>query len=64
MLKEEEKFGIKDFKTYQQFGEKVYKIRENVMTNLKRLKNKRKTVIGYALRKSNNGVKFLVFQKR
>ena len=38
MLKEEEKFGIKDFKTYQQFGEKVYKIRENVMTNLKRLK--------------------------
>ena len=47
MLKEEEKFGIKDFKTYQQFGEKVYKIRENVMTNLKRLKDKRKTVIGY-----------------
>ena len=31
MLDEEEKiFGIKKFKTYQEFGEKVYKIRENV----------------------------------
>ena len=28
MLKEEENFGIKNFKTYQKFGEKVYKIRE------------------------------------
>ena len=27
MLKEEEIFGIKDFKTYQKFGERVYKIR-------------------------------------
>ena len=26
MLKEEEVFGIKDFKTYQKFGEKVYKL--------------------------------------
>ena len=47
MLKEEEKFGIKDFKTYEQFGEKVYKIRENVLSNLKKLKDKNKTVIGY-----------------
>jgi hypothetical protein len=31
MLKEEENFGIKKFKTYQKFGEKVYKIRENVL---------------------------------
>ena len=28
MLKEEERFGIKNFKTYQKFGEKVYKIRK------------------------------------
>ena len=34
MLKEEEKFGIKNFKTYQKFGEKVYKIRENVLKNI------------------------------
>ena len=40
MLDEEEKFGIKKFKTYQEFGEKVYKIRENVRKNLKKLKRK------------------------
>ena len=38
MLKEEEKFGIKKFKTYKKFGEKVYKIRENVRKNIKKLK--------------------------
>ena len=38
MLKEEEKFGIKNYKTYQIFGEKVYKIRDNVRNNIKKLK--------------------------
>ena len=38
MLLEEEKFGIKKFKTYKEFGKKVYKIRENVIKNLKKLK--------------------------
>ena len=47
MLKEEETFGIKEFKTYQKFGEKVYKIRENVLQNLKKLKKNNKTIIGY-----------------
>ena len=47
MLKEEEKFGIKEFKTYQKFAEKVYKIKENVLTNIKKLKNKNKTIIAY-----------------
>ena len=47
MLKDEEKFGIKKFKTYQDFGKKVYKIRENVITNLKKLKEKNNLVIGY-----------------
>ena len=47
MLNEEEKFGIKQFKTYQKFGKKVYKIRENVLTNIKKLKDKNKTIIGY-----------------
>jgi hypothetical protein len=47
MLKEEEIFGIKDFKTYKKFGEKVYKIRENVLENIKKLKDKNKTIIGY-----------------
>ena len=47
MLKEEEKFGIKKFKTYQDFGNKVYKIRENVRKNLKKIKVKNKLIIGY-----------------
>ncbi len=47
LLKEEEKFGIKKFKTYQDFGKKVYKIRENVIKNIKKLKEENKLVIGY-----------------
>ena len=40
MLKEEEKFGIKKFETYKKFGEKVYKIRDNVIKNIKKIKKK------------------------
>ncbi len=47
MLREEEIFGIKDFKTYQKFAEKVYKIRENVLNNIKKMKDKNKSIIGY-----------------
>ena len=47
MLSEEENFGIKKYKTYKEFGEKVYKIRENVIQNIKKLKNKKKQIIGY-----------------
>ena len=47
MLREEEIFGIKNFQTYQNFAKKVYKIRENVLSNLKKLKDKKKTIIGY-----------------
>ena len=47
MLKEEEVFGIKDFKTYKKFGDNVYKIRENVISNIKRLVKKNKTIIGF-----------------
>ena len=36
MLKEEDDFGIKKLKTYKIFGEKVYKIRENVIRNIKK----------------------------
>ena len=44
MLKEEENFGIKKFKTYKEFGKKVYKIRDNVIKNIKTLKEKNKTL--------------------
>jgi len=47
ILKEEEKFGIKKFKTYQAFGEKVHKIRENTIENLKKIKKENNLVIGY-----------------
>ncbi len=47
MLKKEEKFGIKKFQTYKRFGEKVYKIRENVRKNIQKLKSKNKLIIGY-----------------
>ena len=47
MLKEEEKFGIKKFETYQKFGEKVYRIKENVLKNIKKLKSKNKIIIGF-----------------
>jgi nucleoside-diphosphate-sugar epimerase len=47
LIKEEEKFGIKNFKTYQDFAKKVYKIKQNVNTNIKKLKKKGETIIGY-----------------
>ena len=47
MLKEEEDFGIKEFKTYQKFGEKVYKIRGSVLKNIRKMKEKNKTIVGY-----------------
>jgi nucleoside-diphosphate-sugar epimerase len=47
LLKDEENFGIKKYKTYQEFGKKVYKIRDNVLQNIKKLKNNNKKIIGY-----------------
>jgi len=47
MLSEETKFGIKKYKTYQAFGNKVYQIRKNVRKNIKKLKDKNNLIIGY-----------------
>ena len=47
LLKNENKFGIKDFKTYQKFGQKIYKIRNNVIKNIENLKKRNKIIIGY-----------------
>ena len=47
MLKDEESFGITNFKTYQEFGKKVYRIKENVLKNIKKLKKNNKKIIGY-----------------
>ncbi len=47
LLKIENKFGIKDFKTYELFGKKVQKIKENVKKNIRSLKSNGKKLIGY-----------------
>ena len=47
LIKQEEKFGINKYKTYQEFGKKVYKIRENIRKNILNLKNKNNKIIGY-----------------
>ena len=47
LLDEEEKFGIKNYITYQNFAEKVYKIRENVRKNISNLKKDNSVIIGY-----------------
>ena len=38
LLKEEESFGLKKYKTYQDFGEKIKKLKENVVKNINELK--------------------------
>ena len=47
LLKEEEDFGIKNFKTYQYFAKKIYKIRKNVKKNISNLEKKNGKIIGY-----------------
>ena len=47
LLKEEEKFGIKNYKTYKIFAEKIYQIQKNVKKNIKELKSNGKKIIGY-----------------
>ncbi len=47
MLKEEENFGIKNYQTYKKFAEKIYKIKDNVLKNIKKFKDKNEIIIGY-----------------
>jgi len=47
LLKEEEKFGIKNYNTYLEFAKKVYKIRDNVIKNISKLKSDNKSIVGY-----------------
>jgi len=47
LTREEEEFGIKKFKTYKKFAEKVYKIRENVRKNILKLNSENNKIIGY-----------------
>ena len=47
LVKEEEKFGIKKYETYQEFAKKVYKIRDNIRKNILNLKKNNNKIIGY-----------------
>ena len=47
LIKEEEKFGIKNYNTYKNFAKKVYKIRENVRKNISELTKNKSKIIGY-----------------
>jgi len=47
LLKEEERFGLKKFETYEKFGKKIYEIKKNVKKNIKNLKIDGKKLIGY-----------------
>ena len=47
ILQEEDKFGLKKYKTYKKFGEKIYHIKDNVLKNIKKLSEEKKNIIGY-----------------
>ena len=47
LLNEEVKFGIQNYKTYQEFGKRVYKIRDNVRRNISKLKTNNDSIVGY-----------------
>ena len=47
ILNEEIKYGIRNLDTYLKFAKKVYKLKSNVISNLKKLKKKKKILIGY-----------------
>ena len=47
LLKEEETFGIKNYKTYQDFGEKINKLKENVIKNINELKKNNKKIVAF-----------------
>ncbi len=47
ILSEEEKYGIKNYKTYKDFADKVYRIRDNVRKNISNMKKNNKKIIGY-----------------
>ena len=47
LLKEEDIFGIKKYRTYKEFGEKINKLKENVTKNIIKLKKNNKKIVGF-----------------
>jgi nucleoside-diphosphate-sugar epimerase/dTDP-4-dehydrorhamnose 3,5-epimerase-like enzyme/SAM-dependent methyltransferase len=46
LLKEEKNFGIKDYKTYEEFSKKIYNIKDNVIKNISKIKENN-NIVGY-----------------
>jgi len=47
LLKVEESYGLKKYKTYQDFGDKINKLKENVTKNISELKKNNKKIVGF-----------------
>ena len=47
LLNEEDNFGIKNYKTYQNFGKKINRLKERVIKNVNQLKKNNKKIIGF-----------------
>ncbi len=65
LLKEEEIFGLKKFKTYQDFGKKINKLKENVTKNINELKKNNKNIVGFgAPAKATTALNFFGISKQ
>jgi len=47
LLKVEESYGLKKYKTYQDFNEKINKLKDNVTKNINKLKKNNKKIVGF-----------------
>lgn len=47
IIKEEEKFGLHDMHAYKEFENRVLELKKNTLTQLKKLKNNKKRIVGY-----------------
>ena len=47
ILKEEENFGIKNYKTFENFGKKIQELKKNVTKNITEIKKKYGKIVGY-----------------
>ena len=65
LIREEEIFGIKKYKTYQDFGKKINKLKENVAKNINELKKNNKKIVGYgAPAKATTALNFFGISKQ
>jgi 2-polyprenyl-3-methyl-5-hydroxy-6-metoxy-1,4-benzoquinol methylase len=65
LLDEEEIFGIKDYKIYQNFGKKINTLKESVIKNINKLKKNNKKIVGFgAPAKATTALNFFGISKQ